>query len=201
MSFIIAADEIKKTLPGYSPAASESFHTQSAKLADIAYEQAMKSRPEQVVVLMCGGTASGKSEYISVYLEQKPYIVFDGTLPSFEGARIKIRKAQKAGKKVEIHAVMPEDFTIAYIAFLNRERKFSEEHFFRTHSQSRQTLLALAKEFVDLPIRVVFSEYAMSDTTTLRFTNIVFSDRARMIEFLELTAYTESYIRKKVLGT
>jgi hypothetical protein len=65
---LISADDLKKTLPGYSPEKSEQFHSESAHLADKQFEQALKSRPEKTVILMAGGTASGKSEYVSAYL-------------------------------------------------------------------------------------------------------------------------------------
>src|SRR5580698_6696468 len=100
MSYIISADELKKTLPGYSPDKAEVFHRESAKLADKQYEQAMKERPEPFVILMAGGTASGKSEYVSVYLQSEDAIILDGTLPTIAGAAIKIKKAIKTQKHI-----------------------------------------------------------------------------------------------------
>ena len=129
MARIISADEIKKTLPGYNPAESESFHSESAKRADRQLEEALKSRPEKTVILTVGGAASGKTEYISTYLKQSETIVFDGTMPTLEGAEIKIGKVLKAGKKVEVHLVMPASLNKAFFAFLNRERKFAISHF------------------------------------------------------------------------
>jgi hypothetical protein len=60
MAYIISADEIKKTLQGYNPGRSEEFHSTAAKLADKAFVQALKDQSEETVILMCGGTASGK---------------------------------------------------------------------------------------------------------------------------------------------
>src|SRR5579863_6888304 len=105
MSFIISADELKKTMPGCTPDKSEAFHRESAKLADKLYTKSLKERSEQTVILMAGGTASGKSEYISVYLTDLDAIILDGTLPTFTGAEIKIKSAKKANKNVEIHLV------------------------------------------------------------------------------------------------
>jgi hypothetical protein len=93
MAFIISADDIKQTIPGYEPSRSHEFHRESARLADKAYEQGLKTRSEPEVILLSGGAASGKTEYVSVYLHNKAAIILDGTLPSLEGARIKIRKA------------------------------------------------------------------------------------------------------------
>lgn len=37
-------------------------------------------------------------------------------------------------------------------SFLQRERKFPDEHFYRTHAQSRKTLLQLAMSDLDVEI-------------------------------------------------
>jgi len=197
VAHIISADEIKKTLPGYDPGHSEDFHTASAKLADKAYVKALKERPEQTVILMCGGSASGKSEYVSVYLEDKPVIILDGTLPSFEGAKIKIRNALKAGKTVEVHCVLPENLLIAFIAFLNRDRKFPVEHFYRTHSSARKTILEVAKRFPDVAIRLIVSHGA--EGAGMSFTEKQFESGDALIEFLVTQQYTEEEIRNKVI--
>lgn len=196
VAYIISADEIKKTLPGYDPKRSEEFHTASAKLADRAYVKALKERSEETVILMCGGTASGKSEYVSVYLEDKPVVILDGTLPSFEGAKIKIRNALKAGKKIEVHCVLPESLLIAFIAFLGRDRKFPVEHFYRTHSSARKTILEVAKAFPEVTIKVVTSHGA--ESSGMSFTEKEFDDRGALIEFLEAQQYTEEEIRNKI---
>lgn len=196
MAYIISADEIKKTLPGYNPEHSEEFHVASAKLADKAYARALKDCPEQKVILMCGGSASGKSEYVSAYLEQLPVIILDGTLPSFEGAKIKIRRALKAGKIIEVHCVLPESLLIAFIAFLNRDRKFPVEHFYRTHSSARKTVLEVAKAFPDVAIKLITSHGA--ESSGMSFTEKQFEDRDALVELLEAQQYTEEEIRDKI---
>ena len=196
MAFIISADELKKTLPGYDPNQSDKFHHRSAKLADKAYLSALKTRSESEVVLLSGGAASGKTEYVSVYLQDKNAIILDGTLPTFEGAKIKIRNAQKSGKNVGITAVMPEDFNVAFEAFLGRERKFSPEHFFRTHSSSRKALLAIAEHYPDLPITIIDSDY--DEEHSLSFTEIIFDQRDALLELLRLRQYTEEEIRNRI---
>lgn len=196
MVFIVSADELKKTLSGYDPARSDEFHSVSAKLADKAYDNAIKERPEMEVILLSGGTASGKTEYLSVYLSTREAIILDGTLPSFEGARIKIRKALKYGKTVKITAVMPENFNIAFSAFLGRERKFAPEHFFRTHSASRRVLLEVAEAFPDMDVNIIDSNY--DENGTLSFTELIFNDRGSLLELLRSRQYTEEEIRNKV---
>lgn len=196
MAYIISADDIKKTLPGYDPEHSDVLHRESAKLADKEYETAIKTRSENKVILMSGGTASGKTEYISEYLSKKSVIVFDGTLPSYEGAKIKIRKALKHGKIVEIHAVLPDDFLRALIAFLNRDRKFPPEHFYRTHSSSRKTLLEIAKNFPEVPICVVVSSYHKRGDSKMLFKVLTARNREELIEFIEQNQYNEDEIKQ-----
>ena len=120
MAYIISADEIKETLPGYNPSKSESFHEESARRADKQFEQALEMRPEKSVVIMAGGSASGKTEYVTTYLQPDEIIVFDGTLPTFEGAKIKIRNTLKTGKKVEVHLVLPASLYKAFRAFFKQ---------------------------------------------------------------------------------
>ena len=89
MPIIISADEIKKQLPNYSPDKAESFHRESAKQADRLFTKALKDNPHKEVILLNGGTASGKTEFLSTQLSHKKCIVFDATLSTEEGAKIK----------------------------------------------------------------------------------------------------------------
>lgn len=199
MAYIINADDIKKTLPGYDPNRSDVFHRESAKLADIAYAKAIKERSEPLVILMAGGTASGKSEYVSAYLQNMHAIVFDGTLPSFTGARIKIKKALKAKKQIEIHCVLPQNFFVAFTAFLNRDRKFPNEHFYRTHSATRKTVLSVAEQFPDITIKIITSSVHHSELSPImKFQELNFPDSEALIEFLQRAQYTEDSIKQQV---
>ena len=199
MVYIISADEIKKSLPGYTPAQSEKVHRESAKLADKAFEGAMKTRSEATVVIMAGGSASGKTEYVSGYLSKQKVIVFDGTLPSFEGAQIKIRRALKASKKVEIHLIVPESLSAAFTAFLNRERKFAALHFYRTHSGSRATVLRIAQEYQEIPIKVLVSQVVQSPASYMDFSEISFGTHQALIEYLQDNQYNQATIEEKTL--
>lgn len=202
MAFIISADDLKKTLPGYSPEKSEQFHRESAHLADKQFEQALKTRPEKTVILMAGGTASGKSEYVSAYLKRRRVIILDGTLPTSEGAQIKLKKAVKASKAVEVHLVILASLLVAFIAFLNRDRKFSLSHFYRTHSSSRQTVLAVAEHYPDIPVKIYESDVDFVGTgTTMTFKKLLFDNRHELIEFLRQNQYTEEMVMKEVFNT
>jgi hypothetical protein len=199
VTHIISADEIKKSLPGYDPTHSEEFHEHSAKLADKDFSIALRERAESKVILLSGGSASGKSEYISEYLQTDNAIILDGTLPTTEGAKIKIDKSLKVGKEVEIHAVLPKRFLTAFVVFLNRERKFSEEHFYRTHSSSRRTLLDIAQNMTHVSIRIILSEYLeLREDSAMRFTEVSFNNRNDLIEFLVSHQYNEQEIRDKI---
>ena len=66
VAYVIAADEIKKDIEGYDPAHWDQFHQASAKMADKMYDEAVKRRSERKVILLAGGAASGKSEYLSL---------------------------------------------------------------------------------------------------------------------------------------
>jgi hypothetical protein len=199
MAYIIAADELKKTLPGYSPDKSEAFHRESARLADKQYAQAVKERPEPLVILMAGGSASGKSEYVSEYLKDTQAIILDGTLPTFVGAEIKIKKALKAKKQVAIHCVLPESLPVAFVAFLKRERKFSDKHFYRTHSATRRTVLAVAEKYPDIAITIIVSRITYSrNGSSMKFQELGFATQALLIEFLIGEQYTEDSIKQQI---
>lgn len=131
MPLIISADEIKKKLPDYSPEKAESFHRESAKLADKNFEKALNENLFKEVILLCGGTASGKTEFLVTQLNRKRCVILDATLSTKEGAEIKLKKILKANKKAVIYAVIPDDLKRAFIAFLNRDRRFSDTHFIK----------------------------------------------------------------------
>jgi len=99
-SIIISADEIKKNLKGYNPEKVEKFHTESAKIADKNFIKYLNNKDFNNVLLLCGGTASGKTELISEYLvDREDSIIFDGTLSTTEGAKIKIKNIEKKNKR------------------------------------------------------------------------------------------------------
>lgn len=191
---LISADEVKKTFEGYHPSKVEKFHTRSAKVADKMLEASLKKNPEKEVYLMCGGTASGKTEFLSEYLNAFDGIVFDGTLATPEGARIKIRKIQKAKKIPIICAVLPEDLHVAFTAFLHRDRKFSDAHFYKTHSGARKTLLWVTENMPEVELRLYRSSYI---DKKMIFKDLIFENHIQKIEFLRKIQYTEEEVLKE----
>lgn len=192
MPIVISADEIKKKLPDYSPEKAELFHRESAKLADKEFETAIKKNPFKEVILLSGGAASGKTEFLVTQLSRRKCVVFDATLDTIERAKIKIRNIIKKKKKPIIYAVVPDDLKRAFIAFLNRDRKFSDEHFYRTHSGSRKTLLWIARNYANVKINIVESSYTKDQI--LEFAKVKFNSRKQMINYLSRLQLSESDI-------
>lgn len=189
---IISPDDVKKNLSGYDPIKAESFHLESSKIADHEFSAKLKESSDLEVILMSGGSASGKTEFVAAYLEDFKGIVFDSTLSSAEGARVKIKKILKAKGIPKIYAVFPDDLRRAFTAFLNRDRRFSDEHFYRTHCDSRKTLLWIAEKYPTVKIEIFESKYL--ERGDMYFYRYVFKDRKGMIEFLKNFQYTEEEI-------
>ena len=144
---------------------------------------------------MSGGSASGKTEFLSKHLENESAIIFDGTLPSLEGAQIKTRLAQKFGKKVSITAVWPKDLRIAFGAFLQRDRKFPDDFFYKTHADSRRALLAIAESNLTVTISFIESAYVESN---LQFSVSKSNNKEELIEFIRTHQYSEEEILKLI---
>jgi len=156
---IISIDDFKEKIEGYSPQRASEFHIKSAKMADAEFSKAVKSQEIGKVIFLAGGSASGKTEYLHTYLVDENAIIFDSTFSSQEGGRIKIGKAKKHNKEIEVHFVMPDDIKRAFSAFLGRDRKFDDKVFYNTHSNSRSTLLWIANNHDDVIIKILESYY------------------------------------------
>lgn len=182
MPRIISADEIKKELPNYSPDKAELFHRESTRQADKLFAKVLRINTNKEVILLNGGTASGKSEFLATQLYNKNCIIFDATLSTELGAKNKIRQIVEKKKIPVIYAVIPDDLRRAFIAFLNRDRKFSDTYFYNTHSGSRKTLLWIAQNYPNLEMNIVESSY--TPEAKLQFLGIEFDHRQKLIEYL-----------------
>lgn len=191
-SIIISADEIKKSLPNYSPDKAELFHRESARQADRLFQKALKESPYRSVILLSGGTASGKTEFLSTHLKGRKSVILDATLSTELGAQNKLRQIIKACKTPEIYAVIPDNLKRAFVAFLNRDRKFGDEHFYKTHAGSRKTLLWIASEYPDIDINIIESSY--TGDGKLHFLKIQFNSRQRLLEYVTSKQLTENDI-------
>jgi len=192
MSIVISADEIKVGLPDYSPGRAEEFHHESASRADKLFTQTLKDNPCTNVILLNGGTASGKTEFLSTHLSKTDSIILDATLSTELGAKNKIRQIIKAGKTVKIYSVIPGDLKRAFLAFLNRDRKFSDTYFYKTHSGARKTLLWIANEYSDTEINIVESSY--NTEGKLHFVQIHLDTRQKLMDFLKEKQMSEDDI-------
>ena len=188
----ISIDDQKKRIPGYKPQDAEKYHRESAKSADALFAHALKKDPSTDVILLCGGSASGKTEFCSEYLTDGQAIVYDGTLSSVHGAEVKLRNVYRAHKKAIIIAVLPDDLKRAFSAFLLRDRQFSDEHFYRTHVGARKTLLWIAENSPDIEIRLYESTYRRG--SSLSFDSLEFKTKAELIAHLRLIQYTEDQV-------
>lgn len=196
---IISSDEVKKKLKGYNPEKAELFHRKSAKIADKDFETALKNPYLQDVIFMSGGSASGKTEFVSYYLDDFDGIIVDSTLSTITGAQIKIKKIIKAKKTPKIYAIFPDTLARAFKAFLKRDRKFGEVHFYRTHSGSRKTLLWIAENHPEMEIVIFESSYLKNGD--MKFDKLKLQDHRKIIEFLSRSQYTEeeiAYINRNI---
>ena len=65
---IISSDAIKESLPNYDPHHAELFHNESRVIADERFTEVLKENSFSNVILMCGGSASGKTEFLVTQL-------------------------------------------------------------------------------------------------------------------------------------
>lgn len=146
---IIEVDEYKKKVEGYDASKSEDFHSESGKLADKDFIECLKTKKYKRIVLMAGGTASGKTEFARDHLNQKDYLVYDGTLKDFHGFKVKtdrIKKYSKGKVRTKIILIVPYNWEKAFNAFLGRERKMKIDTFFITQIQSKKTVSKILRE-------------------------------------------------------
>jgi len=138
---VISVDEQKSRLKGYKPSKADEFHRKSAKLADQAFKEALRTKPCDRVILM-----------------------------------------RRKGKEPMLYAVWPDDIRRSFVAFLHRDRTFADEHFYRTHSGARSTLLWIALHHPEIDI--VHYESSYSDRDGLVFIRPDCSSRQKYIEYL-----------------
>jgi hypothetical protein len=158
---IIEVDNFKSKIPGYKPTKAEEFHKESGKLADGEFIKRIKEPEHKRIVFMAGGTASGKSEFAYTYLSHKDQLVYDGTLKSYHGFKVKNDKLKKYAKhktKVKVILILPLHWEDALDVFLTRERKMRLSVFFETHALSSKTVSEIFRE-TDYRVEVFISSF------------------------------------------
>lgn len=181
-ALIIEIDEFKPHIKGYDPKFSSNAQSDSAKLANQQFDLAIKEGRYKKVILMGGGSASGKTEFVRSHLFGEEAIIFDSTLSTVKGANIKIKKCLKRGLEVEVCFVFPDDLYRAYVAFKNRERVIPDQVFVKTHTGSRKTLMELINNFPGLRVSV-FKSYYMKEV--LKYNLIALDERVDVIEYIK----------------
>lgn len=195
---IIEVDEYKKKILGYNPEKSEDFHIESAKLADRDFIECLKTKKYKSVVLMAGGTASGKTEFTKSYLTKRKQLVYDGTLKEFKGFKIKLEKIErydKSIKNIKVVLIIPSDTTEALGAFLKRDRIMKLDTFFDTQIRSKMTVAQILKQ---TKTRVeIYISHVGPDSNKLKYTRMKLARRRKKVaDALISIAITLDEIRK-----
>jgi hypothetical protein len=195
-AIIIDIDSYKEKIEGYDPSHSDKVHVESAKLANKEYEKVLKLNNIHEVILVCGGSASGKTEFIDWHLKHLDNVlIFDSTLSNFEGAVNKIRPALKKDKNIRIVLILSFNITSALLAYKERKRQFPVEHFTRTHSGSRKCFLELLKEYSNNS-KVKFEIFTKFDKIDYIGYNRLIGDSKQIMNFVNSFQLTQIQIQK-----
>lgn len=212
---VVSIDEEKESIKGYSPKDANKFHIESAKTANKKFDQELKKIKNKKVILMCGGSASGKTEFIEKFCpifdekknENLEGIVFDSTLATENGAETKIRNIKKSGNIPIICLILPISLRDSFSAFCKRDRKIPETKFYETHSGARKVALFLAQKYLDVEILVYVNSYDLGnlEENELFFARVDFEDstkdnaRKELIDFLQQNQFSEEEILQLVI--
>lgn len=186
---IIEIDKYKESFPNYDPSKAEEFHSPSAKMADIAFEKALKGKQYSKVIFLCGGSAVGKSEFISSYLADEEAIIFDSTLSSHTGVKTKLSYAKKCD--VTVIFLQPKSMSACFIAFMSRSRRFHYKHFLKTHSGSREIFLFVLEKYSKVNCRYFLTEIDIGGKMLYIESK---ENREKTIEAIKKEQYSEEII-------
>lgn len=216
---VISIDEEKEFLPGYSPENADSFHRETAKIVNKKFDQELKKVKGKKAILMCGGSASGKTEFIAKFCPTETDqdivvegIVFDSTLATENGAQTKIRNVKRFGNIPVVCLILPYSLTRCFKAFHERDRKIPESRFFETHSGARKVALWIAKNHPEVELLIYYNrlndEADRSDGDSqiskiedgLGFAEISFENKNELIAFLEEAQCSEEEIKTLIIN-
>lgn len=199
---IIDLDQIKSLMPGYDPQFSDQFHEESAKIANKIFDNKLKQIEAEEVLLMCGGSASGKSEFLAKFLpEDFSGIVFDSTFSTLEGAKNKIRTIQKSKNTPILCLILPDSLARSFTVFCNRDRKIPEYRFYETHSGARKVALWIAENYPALELNIYANRYEPNnlEEEQLVYLQYKFANHQNLLSFLRSIQYTEAEIYDLIL--
>ena len=216
---IISIDEEKELLPGYSPENADEFHVESARIANKKFDQELKKVKDKKAILMCGGSASGKTEFIAKFCPieidestEIAGIVFDSTLATEDGVKTKIRNIKRSGNVPLVCLILPYSLNRCLKAFHQRDRKIPESKFFGTHSGARKVALWIAKNHPEIELAIYYNrlieEADKSDGDSqiaktedgLGFVEISFENKDELIAFLEEAQCSEEEIKTLIIN-
>lgn len=192
MPTIIDIDSYKEKIPGYNPNKAGDVHTESAKMADQEFRLAITEKPKKYkkVIFLCGGSATGKTEFIKNYFKNEPNstLIFDSTFSGEQGMKSKLSKVKNKFDEVFVVLIQPADMISAFITFMSRNRKFHHNHFIKTHSGSRFVALKVLENYPMEDFRYFVS--SLDEDKKMIFTETT-SDRDSLLELVKSEQITE----------
>lgn len=171
---IVAADDAKYVIPGFSAEKSTDYHEASSTFAKKYYDELL-AEPDTThlpVLFTAGGTGAGKSTALKGHTGDfgSYNAVYDGNMANFETARGKIDKALKSGRSVQVVYVDRDpvtSFRDGVIPRIAKEgRLITVSTHINTHVNSRETVKQLdvhyAKE-TNVSVRVIDNNGPLGD--------------------------------------
>lgn len=191
---VIDPDEFKKIAGDYNSTNHDIYAKQALQL----YDRALKEVKNPVVRFTAGGSGSGKSELLLSRLTRDfDGIVVDGTLGNYEGTMKRIAMARKAGKKVEITAVLPR-IESAWKFVQKREletgRGVPLQVFIEAHTGFVDSLKRLAKAGYEIRLKDTRNVFTMKDAENVPF----IGGQKEILAVLDKVGYNKENLLKKL---
>lgn len=197
---VIGADDLKDH---FGKDYNDNNHPAYSRAAFLQYEKALKTNPDPTVIFTGGGPASGKTELVTKNLINKGFkgIIYDSNMANYNGIKKQIEMAREAGKKIEIHGVLP-NLENARTFSIQRENKIgrgiSDHTFARGHVGFPNTLQKLLEEGIIKPAEVYLMD-ARNTEDLLTTTKKIFNNEyeTNPLATLKKLGYTEENVRKQ----
>lgn len=191
---IIDPDLLKKQANDYNPANHEFY----SKMAKEQYARELKTNPNPVVKFTAGGSGSGKSELVIKRIGKDfGGIIMDKTLSDVNKASADIDLALKAGKKVEIHGILPR-IESAWRFIQKREARTGRgvplKDFIDKHIGFVDTLKQLIKKYPQVEFTLKDTRNIFSKEEALK--SGVITDRKQILDVLDSVKYDRKTIEK-----
>lgn len=138
---IIDVDDFKSLITDYiesDPASTNKVHSESGRLADSKFEEELKTKKYSELLIICGGSASGKTEFAhSFYEKEDSILIFIITLKNIGSVSSKLSHAYKQHiRKISILIIVPDNIEKCFYEFKQRVRQIDENVFFDTHTRA-----------------------------------------------------------------